>query len=243
MIVYLPPGYKSSHKEGYPVLYMNDGQNLFDERTSFAGVDWQVDEAIERLLSARELPPLVVVGIYNSPDRFTEYTHTRDPQGRGGAGAAYGKFITEELMPSIESKFRIRPGREHCGVMGSSLGGLVSLYLALTNPDKFSRAGVVSPSIWWGGRSCVPFARTTLESLARKDLRFRIWLDMGTAESQNPARDKVSLESARELRDAILDAGYFEGIDLGYLEAQGATHNEAAWADRLPHSLKFLYGG
>lgn len=153
--VYLPPGYGSTRSVRYPVLYMHDGQNLFDAASAFGGVEWGVDETAERLIAAGRIAPLIVVGICNTPDRLLEYTPVADVRHGGGGAESYGRFLIEELKPAIDSTYRTLPDREHTGVAGSSLGGLVSLHLGIAYPEVFSRLGVVSPAVGWRvGRSC-----------------------------------------------------------------------------------------
>jgi len=125
VIVYLPPGYEADAVRRYPVLYLNDGQNLFDPETSFIkGRTWQVREAADAAIEAGEVEPLIIVGIYNTGDRrLAEYTHERDWQMGGGEADSYGALLTRELMPWIAGHYRVKPGREHTGLGGSSLGG------------------------------------------------------------------------------------------------------------------------
>ena len=134
VIVYLPPGYRKTKMKRYPVLYLQDGQNLFDGATSFIpGRDWGVDETAERLIKAGEIEPLIIVGIYNTGmDRLDEYTPTADDRlKKGGSADLYGRMLVDELKPFIDSSYRTNSGHEHTGLGGSSLGGLVSLYLGL----------------------------------------------------------------------------------------------------------------
>src|ERR1043166_372084 len=138
LIVYLPPGYKSNADLHYPVLYMHDGQNLFDAATSFIGVEWQADETAEKLIKAGKIPPIIIVGIYNTLDRMNEYTPTRDAKrGTGGKGEAYTKFVLQEVKPFIDKTYRTKHGRDDTAIAGSSLGGLISLDMAYKHPEGF----------------------------------------------------------------------------------------------------------
>ncbi len=229
VLVLLPPDYEESERQ-YPVLYMHDGQNLFDASTSFLGIEWEVDEALNRLVASGNIEPVIVVGIYNSGTRrLHEYTPVADSQRGGGGAEAYGRFLVEELKPFIDQEYRTRPGRDFTGVGGSSLGGLVSLYLGLEYPEVFSRWAVVSPSVHWADG----------EILSRLDetgyVDSRIWVDMGTAEGPS------AITHARRLRDQLEDEGWELGANLRYVEDEGAPHNEAAWARRMPAILEFLY--
>ncbi len=233
--VYLPPGYDDDPGRRFPVLYMHDGQNVFDAATSFLGIEWGVDEAAERLIAAGRIEPLIVVAVYNTPDRVAEYTPDPGAGGAGGNAAAYGRFLVEELKPMIDGAYRTLPGREHTGVAGSSLGGLVSMYLGLAHPETYSRLGVVSPSVWWADRAIL----ARVAAAPRSETRIRV--DIGTAEGSSPRDAAEAVQGARDLRDALVARGWVQGRDLQYEEASGAPHNEAAWAARVPALLEFLF--
>jgi predicted alpha/beta superfamily hydrolase len=233
VLVYLPPGY-SDDDEGrrYPVLYLHDGQNLFDGATSFVpGQEWRVDETAQALVLARAVEPVVIVGVYNTGrERVEEYTPSADPKFKvGGKADLYGRLLVEELKPFIDSRYRTKTGADDTGLGGSSLGGLVTMYLGLRYPEVFGKLAVVSPSVWWDKRRIV----SDVKALASKQ-RARVWLDMGTEEGANAIGD------ARLLRDALVSKGWSLGRDLSYSEAKGAKHNEAAWALRVDPILRFL---
>jgi predicted alpha/beta superfamily hydrolase len=233
VVVYLPPCYAREPARRYPVLYLHDGQNLFDGATSFIlGQDWRIGQTADALISARAIEPLIIVGVYNTGDkRVEEYTPTADARFRvGGKADLYGRLLVEELKPFIDARYRTRPDAAHTGLGGSSLGGLVSLYLGLRYPEVFGKLAVVSPSVWWGGRAIL----RSVSALGAKPST-RIWLDMGTAEGERAAPD------ARALRDALLAKGWRLDADLSYLEAAGARHDEAAWAKRVGPILRYLY--
>src|SRR5262249_10569905 len=146
--VYLPPGYHDSSAR-YPVLYMLDGQNVFDRLTSFVG-EWKVDETLERMIPAGEVAPIIVVAIDNGGTaRIGEYTPWSDPGDGGGAGAAHLTAIADVLVPHIDATYRTQTGPTHTGIAGSSLGGLMALYATYARPDRFGRNAALSPSIWW----------------------------------------------------------------------------------------------
>lgn len=217
--VYLPPSYSDEIRR-FPVLYMQDGQNLFDSGTSYAGNEWRVDETMEML--ADEGIEAIVVGLNHTYDqRISEYNpYPHQWQGRGGA---YLQFLTETVKPLIDSDFHTLPDREHTGIMGSSMGGLISLYAFFYTSETFGFAGVMSPALWVGGGAIyqdierAPFAPG------------KIYLDNGTRES-----------SARSMNQVLLRKGYRAGIDLRYVVEQDAEHTETAWARRLPDALRFL---
>jgi predicted alpha/beta superfamily hydrolase len=232
IIVYLPPGYETSLRR-YPVLYLQDGQNLFDGATSFIpGMEWRVDETAQALIDRGEIEPLIIVGIYNTGEqRVFEYTQTRDVRHKvGGKARRYGRMLVEELKPFIDSEYRTLGGPADTGLGGSSLGGLVTLFLGLRYPKVFGKLAVISPSVWWDRRVIVK----NVQQL-RKKPSLKIWLDMGTKEGVFATRD------AAILRDALVAKGWALGADLSYFEAQGAEHNEKAWSERVEMILKFLF--
>jgi len=238
VIVYLPSGYDASKRKRYSVFYMHDGQNLFDGATSFIpGQEWRVDETAERLIAAGKIEPLIIVGVYNTKDRVDEYTPAADAKYKlGGKADLYGRMLVEELKPFIDSQYRTKRDAKHTGLAGSSLGGLASLYLALKYPNVFGRAGVVSPSVWFAGKHILHY----VESLPKKP-NVRIWIDIGTKEGRTPEEAQQTVADARLLRDALVKKGWRFEKDLNYLEAEGAEHNESAWAARVESILTFLF--
>ncbi|MBN1207876.1 MAG: carbohydrate esterase [Myxococcaceae bacterium] len=236
IIIWLPPGYEESPQRRYPVLYMHDGQNLMDAATSFSG-EWRVDETAQQLVRSGEVEPLIIVGVYNTEDRFAEYTQVKDTgeyaQLGGGNADAYGRFLVEELKPMIDRTFRTRPQARDTGLAGSSLGGLVTMHLGLKYPGTFRRLGVVSPSVFWANRDIV----SRVKALKKKQ-PLRIWVDIGTEESRG---SQETVEDTRMLRDTLLAEGWKLGTDLHYLEVVGAAHTESAWAERFDELLKYLF--
>jgi predicted alpha/beta superfamily hydrolase len=232
LVVYLPPMYEAEGERRFPVLYMQDGQNLFDPETSFIkGNYWRLGETADALATAGAIDPLIIVGIYNSGlKRLDEYTPVEDKRLGGGRADLYGRMLVQELKPFIDARYRTLPGAENCGLGGSSLGGLVTLYLGLQYPSVFSRLAVMSPSVWWRNRTILKI----VAALGKKpDLS--IWLDMGTRESTR------GLADARSLRDGLIKKGWQLGEDLAYCEAEGAEHTESAWAERAGPMLRFLF--
>ena len=234
VIVYLPPVYGEDLDRRYPVLYMHDGQNLIRPEDAFGGVVWAVDETAQSLILANEIEPIIIVGVYNTPGRLEEYTHVPAIRGRmkgkGGAADQYGQMLIEELKPFIDNEYRTRPEREFTGLGGSSLGGLVSMYLGLKRPDVFSRLAVMSPSAWWGNNQII-------RDVARigERLPLRIWLDIGKREGSGIKHQ------VRALKEMLLANGWTMGADFAYAELPDARHEEAAWAARFGDVLKFLY--
>ena len=237
IIVYLPPGYDESERRRYPVFYLHDGQNLFDEETAFCGQEWRADETAEQLIRDGIIQPVILVGIYNTGvNRIDEYTPTPDSHGHsGGKARLYGDMIVEDLKPFIDAEYRTAPGPENTAMGGSSLGGLVTLYLGLRRPDIFGKLAVLSPSVWWNRGVILRIIR----DLPPLPSRPRLWVDIGTAEGRYP---HSILRDTRNLREVLCRKGWRDGVDLAYVEDDGALHNEAAWGRRMPSVLQFLFG-
>ena len=237
VLVYLPPGYRRFSRQRYSVLYLHDGQNVFDAATSFSGVEWGVDETAERLIREKLIEPLIIVAIANmGEDRIHEYAPTggvidakakRKKRSRGLA-RQYGQFLIEELKPYIDKKYRTKREAEFTGLGGSSLGGLVTLAIGILFPHAFTRLVVMSPSIWWDD-----FAIYRLVDLIEQKPPLKIWLDTGTNEP--------GWEQARELGSRLAEKGWKLYDDLQYVEIGGADHSEAAWATRVDPALQFLF--
>ena len=234
IVVYLPPGYDASASR-YPVLYLQDGQNLFDPATAFGGRHWRAAETADDLIRRGAVEPLIIAGIYNTGvRRISEYTPTRDRRLRkGGKGDRYAEMLVREVKPFIDHQYRTRKSAASTGVGGSSLGGLVSLQAGLLYPAVFGKLAVLSPSVWWDDRSILPLVRDF-----RSRQRPRIWLDSGTDEGSNGA---AVIEDLRLLRDTLIEKGWREGVDLSYRAFASAGHDEDAWAKRFHQVLEYLY--
>ena len=232
LIVYLPPGYQEQAQRRFPVLFLHDGQNLFDGATSFIpGMDWHVGQTADYCIQAGLVEPLVIVGIYNAgKQRLGEYTPTCVPKLGGGRANRYAKFLLEEVRPFLLGNYRVLSGAENTGIGGSSLGGLVSLYLGLRLPHVFGKIAALSPSVWWNRRVILRFA-----DAAPVDPLPRIWLDIGTGEGGR------IVEDVERFRDILLAKGWRLGRDVHYQRVEGAEHNEAAWARRVAPFLQFLF--
>lgn len=248
ILVWLPDSYKTGDKR-YPVLYMHDGNNLFDEPTSYAG-EWRVDETMQVL--AKEGIEAIVVGVPNQGDlrviEYNPYPSVESPE-LDGAGEDYTRFLVETVKPFIDESFRTLPDPAHTGTAGSSMGGLISLYGFLTRRDVFGMCGAFSPAFWFGNLALYD----TVTQLG--DGGGRIYMDVGTAEGAvlhhrpdahgvetEDQAHSIYLEGVRELHNRILAAGYVEGDSYRYVEEDGALHDEPAWARRLPDALRFLLG-
>jgi predicted alpha/beta superfamily hydrolase len=225
LLVYLPPSYARGDRR-YPVIYMHDGQNLFDRATSF-GEEWEVDQTLEEA-SAEGLES-IIVGIPNTEARLDEYSPFPDRRHtQGGRGDAYLDFIVETVKPMVDRDFRTRPERECTGIAGSSMGGLISLYGYFRRPEVFGFVGAMSPALWFGGRGIFRYIKERPFSPGR------IYLDIGTNEGGE------ALTDARRMRRLLEDKGYRSGKDLLFYVEMGGKHNERAWARRLKGSLRFL---
>ena len=234
VIVYVPPGYNEEPERSYPVLYLHDGQNLFDGQTSFVkGRTWMVLDHADGAIEAGEIEPLVIVGIYNTGDRrLAEYTHEYNWQMGGGEANKYGDLLTRELLPWIAERYRVRQDRESTGMGGSSLGGLVSLYLGLRHPQVFGRLALLSPSVWWNHKSILGYLNEHSPQLWERP---RIWLDVGDHEGQRTLRDVEHL--ARRLKAN----GWRPGESMHFEKVHEGTHDEASWAGRVRPMLRFLF--
>ena len=239
LLVYLPPSHGTG-KRRYPVIYLHDGQNLFDAQTSFAG-EWRVDETMEGL--SREGIEAIVVGIPNSgEERLDEYSPFIDPTS-GGRGDLYLSFIIETVKPLVDASFRTLTGRTHTGIMGSSMGGLISLYAYFRHPEVFGFAGAMSPAFW--------FAKGAIYDTIQKAAFSpgRIYIDAGTREHGEgrrwislPWRSRRYYAGVRRMNRLLARKGYRPRRDLLYVEEKWANHEEAAWARRLPQAIRFLLG-
>jgi predicted alpha/beta superfamily hydrolase len=222
--IFLPPSYRRGTQR-YPVVYMQDGQNLADPDRAFAGT-WELERAMSTL--AERGLEAIVVGIPNMGQaRLAEYTPFVDAKAGGGDGDAYVAFVERTIKPLIDRRFRTRPEREATGIFGSSLGGLISLYAFFRAPETFGFAGAMSPSLWFAGRAMLSYVARDGNPPGR------LYLDAGTEEGAGTVRD------ARELA-TILRAKGFGNDRLRFVTDEGGRHQEAHWARRLVPALEFL---
>jgi predicted alpha/beta superfamily hydrolase len=228
LILYLPPSYSENPLKRYPVLYMHDGQNLFQAQTSSFGTEWQVDENINSAVNGGRMDEVIAVGIYNTANRIAEYTPCCDPSFGGGAANTYERFLIDTVKPFIDQSFRTLPSKENTAVMGSSLGGLLSFYLAQRNPAVFSKAGCMSSSFWWNNQ-----ALTVQVEQATTRVPVKFYIDAGTSSDGLPETTRMD--------NALLADGYVQGRDVNFVTAQGGSHNEASWAARVATPLQWLF--
>jgi predicted alpha/beta superfamily hydrolase len=222
VLLYLPASYGSGERR-YPVIYLQDGQNLFDPATAFGGNTWMVGETMT-LLASEGLEAIVVAPYNMEKTRIQEYNPF--PQWRHGRGAAFVEFVADTLKPIVDHDFRTLGEAEHTTIGGSSMGGLISLYAFCTRPDVFGGALVMSPSLWVAHGAAYQVAREQLNPHGR------LYIDNGTRES-----------SAHPLAALAIEKGYQEGANLLYVQGKGERHTEPAWARRLPDALRFLLRG
>lgn len=242
--IWLPPGYDESDRD-YPVIYMHDGQNLFDPRIANTGVDWGVDEAIVRGMETGRIRPAIVVGIWTGSLRGRELSPW-------DLGDAYARFLVEELKPRIDAEFRTLPGPANTMTMGSSMGGLISLHLVRMHPDVFGACGCLSTHFplspgmaaeWFGAELAggVDPDQTYIEAEIAAGAvlpdTIRLWFDYGTE-----TLDAIYEPSHLVVRDWVLAQGFEEGEDFVMRRYDGAAHNEASWRSRLDDPLEFLLG-
>lgn len=238
--IWLPPGYDDPENSAryYPVLYLNDGQNLFETATSFGGVEWQVDETAARLIRESAVPSMIVVGIDNAgKDRLREYMPHRSmyPMMVRALGKRYPDFLIKEVMPFVEASYRVATNPENIGLGGSSLGALIALYTAIVRPAVFGRLLLESPSLWASNRQAIKQSRLV------RVWPERIFLGVGTAEAGSTEQSRTVVDDVRELA-AILRRAVLSEKRLRLVIKEGAGHNESAWAERFPEALRFLFG-
>jgi isoamylase len=227
ILVYLPPSYDEGAGR-YPVIYAQDGQNLFDEATSFAD-EWRVDETMEAL--AKQGIEAIVVGIPNMGERRSaEYSPFVDKTQGGGQGDAYLAFLVETLKPYIDRSFRTRPEPQHTAIMGAALGGLISLYGYLQRPATFGMAVVLSPTLGLADGAIFGTAENARLQGGR------LYLDVGTDEGE------AMLAGARRMHELLRARSKAPDEQLSYHEAEGDTHNEAAWRTRVAGALTWILG-
>lgn len=248
ILVYLPPSLARSWADGeqpanpdrrYPVLYFNDGQNVFDEKTAYVGEDWKADETLEDL--AKEGIEAIAVAIPNGlAERMDEYNPWPSVvpwetlpgwakrREMGGRGDAYLDFVVDSIKPLVDTAFPTATDAASTAMIGSSMGGLISMYALAARPRVFGLAGVFSPSLPWSDYRILE----TIEHGPRAG--GRVYVDIGGREHRGMTSD------TRRLRDALVKVGFTEGIDLRYVEDRYGIHRESAWARRLPDALRFL---
>jgi predicted alpha/beta superfamily hydrolase len=224
----------------FPVLYLNDGQNLFDDGRAFGGVSWNVQEAVNTLVRRHAIPSMIVVGIdHGDARRGREYLPVEDdrnPDARNPLGRKYAAFLTSEVMPFVEQHYPAARGAANTGVGGSSYGAVAALYTSLIHPGVFGRLLLESPSLYVGNAFLLRKARSATRWPSR------IYLGVGTRETSRADWNEETVANVRTL-EAILRARGFGPRRLKVVVEEGATHSERAWAGRLGEALGFLFRG
>jgi predicted alpha/beta superfamily hydrolase len=238
--VWLPPAYHNPENVGrrYPVLYLNDGQNLFEASSSFTGVEWQVDETADRLIREGVIPPMLIVGLDNAgKNRIREYMPHRSmhPVILRAQGTRYPTFLFKEVMQFMDRNYRVASGPQNTGLGGSSLGALIALYTAAVRPGVIGRLLLESPSLWASNRQIIRQSRVV------RQWPERVFLGTGTSEIGRTERDQSVVDDVRELSFILRRAGLDEKR-LRLVVEEGGTHHESAWARRFPEALTFLFG-
>ena len=238
LTVWLPPGYRTRRSTEYPVLYLNDGQNLFDRSRAFAGVTWEAAESASALIRRRRIPPLVIVGIdHGEQRRAREYLPVEDernPDAREPLGREYARFVVREVLPFIARRFAVARGASSTGFGGSSYGAVAALYTALVTPGVFGRLLVESPSLYVGNGYLLRRARAATRWPSR------VYLGVGTVETRRPDWNEETVRNVRQLESTLRAAG-LGARRLRVVVREGASHFESAWAERLPDALAFLF--
>ncbi len=229
VIVWLPPDYGVDPEQFYPVLYMHDGQNIFDPSTSYIGIDWQIDETADSLIRAGEIPPIIIVGIFNTSDRTLEYTP-------GEKGDSYMDFVVNTVKPLIDSNYLTLPDRDNTFVGGSSAGGIISFMLTWEYPEVFSKAICMSPAFRNPDGTDYQFNYiTTVQNSEETPKDVFFYLDNGGVEL-----DALLQPGIDEMLLALDSKGYRLDRDFVFIKDNEATHSETAWAERFPNALKLI---
>lgn len=232
--VYLPPDYATSDRR-YPVLYMHDGQNLFDAATSYAG-EWGIDETLDSLHAAGD-PGVIVVGIDNGQERrLDEYSPWRNERHGGGEGAAYVEWLVRTLKPYIDERYRTLGDRSNTGVAGSSMGGFISLYALLGFPDVFGRAGVFSPAFWFAPQI---FAAARVARAPHPDTR--IYMVSGGRELEQGRRAGFPVDDQARMLETLIAAGFDAAGQVTALVVPDGEHSEWFWRREFPRAYLWLF--
>lgn len=237
--VYLPRSYDKDPTRRFPVLYMHDGQNIFEPENNMFHKSWNVHKTADLLINEGLMKEIIIVGIDNNQERSSEYCHIAPEYktyGRMGAqeysasreakGMLYEKFILNSLKPYIDANFRTFTDRENTAMMGSSMGGLVTYYIGFRHPEVFGQLGIISPALHW-----LDFNQL----LAIPKEPMKVWMDTGEEEA-------YYVDNARSMLNHLLEHGFIAGKDIAYYQVPNAIHNEEDWAKRVKLPLLFLFG-
>ena len=230
VVVWLPPGYDSS-KKNYPVLYLQDGQNVFDPATSAFGKEWRADETADSLIRSGKLRQVIIVGIYNTADRSHEYLPWKKNQ-------LYQQFIIKMLKPFIDQQYRTRKEAKYNFIGGASAGATIAFMMVWEHPDVFSKAICMSPAFKnpEGFKEAFNYI-TEVKEGPRHPRKIFIYMDNGGRDL-----DQLLQPGVDEMIRALASKKYRAGRDFIFLKDEPATHNEEAWASRLPFALQRVIG-
>jgi len=241
--VWLPPGYEDNPDKHYQVIYMHDGQNMFDPRIASTGVDWGIDEAMMRGAESGSFEPAIVVGAWSSPERTAEYSPWHDAPN-------YARFLIEELMPRVNAEYRTMTGPENTFTMGSSMGGLLSYFLVKNHPDVFGACGCVSAHFLFaealvakyvgkdpGNADTTPYIIRDIENGDTVPKGVRFSFDYGTT-----TLDATYEQDHQPVRKWFLEQGLVDGRDFQMRKYEGAAHSEYSWRARVEDQLEWLLG-
>lgn len=232
--VWLPHVDGSERNRRFPVLYLQDGQNVFG-RSEGPGGTWNVDATAQRLIDARKVEPMILVAVDHAGVHRTD-DYTPEPWGpRGGHADDFGGMLVDEIKPFVDAQYPTRPEREATAIAGSSLGGLFALHMALARPDVFGAVAALSPTTWWAHGALL----RRIAALPGR-LPVRIWIDAGKREAP-PLRQGV-----RAVAELLRAKGWRKHriarrADLRHVEVARGRHDEAAWGGRFDRVLKFLF--
>lgn len=224
-IIWLPPSYDSVQTKTYPVLYMHDGQNIIDPLTSSFQVDWQIDETADSLIKEDEIGEIIIVGIYNTINRYAEYSPN-------DTGYLYMRFIVELLKPLIDKNYRTKPEREYTATAGSSMGGLISLMLAWEHSETFSMAACLSPAFLYRNFNYV----NTIAEYDGDKKSIKLYIDNGGVALENVLQPGIDM-----MLEVLIEKGFIQGEDLIWYKDEDSIHSESAWAKRSWRFLKMFF--
>eukprot|EP01130_Rhizamoeba_saxonica_P002621 TRINITY_DN1238_c0_g1_i1.p1 TRINITY_DN1238_c0_g1~~TRINITY_DN1238_c0_g1_i1.p1 ORF type:complete len:284 (-),score=33.79 TRINITY_DN1238_c0_g1_i1:60-911(-) len=235
IVIYTPPSYNENPYKSYPLLIMNDGQNMFNDSTAFQGLSWNCSNTLDYLVITGGMKEIIAVGVYNTKDRLDEYTYSYDSEvGGGGNGDKYLDFVVSTVIPTSK-KFvdnRIKEGRENVAIMGSSLGGLISCYALWTRSEHFGQAACMSSSFWWNDEDF----NAKILNLPQPKYPITIYVDSGNAGNSNDG-----VVQTKQVFQHLNKLGYIEDVNLYYYVDQGASHSEYYWGKRFYIPMVYLY--
>ncbi len=231
--VYLPPTYSENTEARFPVVYMHDGQNLFDPSLAFGGNEWKADETMDDGVDKGMIREAIIIGVGNTNARMSEYTPVKDPDYGGGGGDAYLDMLEKELKPTVDAELRTLTGREDTVMLGSSLGGLISSYAGIGHSGTFGLIGAMSPSTWWNN----VWLLGAVAKSPTSPRPVRVYVDSGDGGSS-----KDGVDDTKKLAEAYRTLGYKDNVTLKHVVQSGGQHSEVYWAQRLPVALAFILG-